>query len=1207
MKTALASLLPWLKLHWVAILIGLLALLLFAALAWWVWKRYRESLFAWWEAFRREPEIEPDALTRIWVHFWRRVPVALRWQIRRYPVYVVLGDDRSGKSELIRCCAALDIQANRYHPSIVDADYIRIYLGNESIILELSASFLHANTPDHANALLRLWKRLPSNTHLVLTIDAYEMMHGNEQQQNLVAQALVGKLALFGELNQRPVPYSLVLTHMDRIHGFRSLLAFVDENNFDLSVRLTASDPIANFSQGLDYYAQYSASPLLHCDTRSFVEILNFMSSIKEILATLQGLMHLALTQNSMTTSDLRKVCLISNVAGESQHQLTTNNPFIQEAVKERLLDRLNGSHLRIAASIALVATLYQGFSFWSERTTLIRAAELINEMPAITLNSYAEIIHPTFKRLYLTLRTENLMRRDIGDQHFKFYPEQANRIRREIAKTIRTSYLLPRLNLAQHQDRVYSRTINLLAILHASTQNELGQFYVDDLDPDPNETQSLPQEVVTDYIAFNNDPNASDLVELESKPYGIVSAINATGYTLRITQMLSSLDDMADDPYIDPEKLENLKSVARVLLTRIERQHAIPYFDEKRQWLTQHGHVSPETIHEWERFPLESQIRSALVREALQLLVTTEVEASDVPMNFNLLLKRIQETIEDNKKLIAANKMGVIDVQLANELFQFDTDKWLTLTLRSKIYELLNAYYLQSVSTPGWIFFEPRDHVARVALGYSTDESGVLINNAQVDLRLTREGYEENVKPAIESMSSLIDIIPLQPEDRQRFLDFFVRNLSAYAGHYANAYWGFFRSIIIRIENPDQLITYLKELQRPGSAFVQNLVRVKENVLLDLPQSPNYQPMRDRLEDFVFLKKLMAEQAGTYPELARYLGIVAGLYDALISDEPPPIPISDKQAQASQGLKSILTPLGRVSFDMLTGADGSPLRLTEGWLRDLSIPESWRGPFLAPMLKVREMGRNDVDRIVSRQWAQLWDQQVLPLLSQFPFDSTRGGTAPELAPEALNAIFHPVNGSFWLEIRRIFGVLFVIQDGKWSVRPEVARAFRLPDNMDDRLNAVSDLTLELWDKEGLPKPMNFKVKVDMIPEIKPMANANDQTIRPSLVYLRSGSASALGFNQKSIWQDISMEWWPKGTANVGIEFESIDEKAKKYASLEVSDSRWPLLKLLAQANRAGLSYRWSVSLLDNPNEKLNAGFAFRRDPFEFFSAIKNR
>ena len=89
---------------------------------------------------------------------------------------------------------------------------------------------------------------------------------------------------------------------------------------------------------------------------------------------------------------------------------------------------------------------------------------------------------------------------------------------------------------------------------------------------------------------------------------------------------------------------------------------------------------------------------------------------------------------------------------------------------------------------------------------------------------------------------------------------------------------------------------------------------------------------------------------------------------------------------------------------------------------------------------------------------------------------------------------------------------------------------------------------------------------------------------------------------------EISEEEWKQRNPNqTPVKFESIDEKAKKYASLEVSDSRWPLLKLLAQANRAGLSYRWSVSLLDNPNEKLNAGFAFRRDPFEFFSAIKNR
>ncbi|NDE68812.1 MAG: hypothetical protein EB057_01915, partial [Microbacteriaceae bacterium] len=162
----------------------------------------------------------------------------------------------------------------------------------------------------------------------------------------------------------------------------------------------------------------------------------------------------------------------------------------------------------------------------------------------------------------------------------------------------------------------------------------------------------------------------------------------------------------------------------------------------------------------------------------------------------------------------------------------------------------------------PGWIFFDQQEHVTKIALGVSTDESGSLINNAQIDTRLTREAFESNVKPAIESMTAIIDDLPLEAQERQRLVDFFIHNLSAYSGHYANAYWSFFKNISIQIQDPDRLVTYLKELQRPGSAFVQNLVRVKENVLLDLPSGPNYQPLRDRLEDFTFLKKLMAEQA---------------------------------------------------------------------------------------------------------------------------------------------------------------------------------------------------------------------------------------------------------------------------------------------------------------------------------------------------------
>jgi hypothetical protein len=121
------------------------------------------------------------------------------------------------------------------------------------------------------------------------------------------------------------------------------------------------------------------------------------------------------------------------------------------------------------------------------------------------------------------------------------------------------------------------------------------------------------------------------------------------------------------------------------------------------------------------------------------------------------------------------------------------------------------------------------------------------------------------------------------------------------------------------------------------------------------------------------------------------------------------------------------------------------------------------------------------------------------------------------------------------------------------------------------------------------------------------MTDANEISIKPALVYLRSGSSSALGFNQKSLWQEVSLDWWLKTTANAGVEFDSQDEKAKKYASIDLDETRWALLKLLAQANQAGLAYSWTVALLEKPEDKLKTTVIFKRDPFELFNAIRNR
>ena len=1210
MKIPFASLIPWLQEHWIPLLIGVLVFLVVILLVWWIWRKFGESLKARWAEFRRVPEIPPDALIRIWSSFHRLIPLQMRRRIRRYPVYVVLGDDRSGKSTVISNCAFLDVQSYRYHPSSADSEYMKVYLGNESVIIELASSFLHANTTDHANALLKLWRRLPANAHMVMTLNAHELMHGNEENQSWIADALIGKLALFTEFNQRPVPLILVLTHMDRIKGFNSFLNFAIENQMDFYVHLNEAKPVANFSHGLEGYLRYASTALVNTDSsESFVEISDFLTNVSLTLGSLQTLIALGCSRNNISETDLRKVCITSSDHRDKSLGLIENNPFLNERINDSYLDYLSKKHLQIAAGILAFIVLQQGYVFLDERITITRAFRLIEEMPTITAKNYTSIAHPTIRKLYHNTNDFSFPEHEteFTNHHFAFYSAQANFVRNQIARTLRKTYVIPRLELAQSQDRIYSRSIRLLAILHANHHNELGQFFSQEGESTPAVEELLPRAIVSDYIEFNDDPNDRDLIELETKPYGVVDSVNGGIFPESSLELINNLSDISDDPYITQEKLEEVKAAARTILTRAGRLLEYPFLDEERLWLTLHGHISPETLNQWSRFPTESQVNAPGTLQALKLITSTEIAATYTPKNFNHLLKQIQSISEEGKRAIENNKLGIVDVQFSSSNYNFDTNEWLIAVTRSKVNEILKSYYERSGSMPGWIFFDQQEHVTKIALGVSTDESGSLINNAQIDTRLTREAFESNVKPAIESMTAIIDDLPLEAQERQRLVDFFIHNLSAYSGHYANAYWSFFKNISIQIQDPDRLVTYLKELQRPGSAFVQNLVRVKENVLLDLPSGPNYQPLRDRLEDFTFLKKLMAEQAGSYPELNRYIGIIASLYESLVGAEIALPPVHDKEAQSSLGLKSVLSPMGRVSFDILTGADGSPLRLVEGWMHDLSIPESWRGPFVAPILKARDFGRYDVNQIIDRQWKQLWDQEVLPLMTFFPFDHSRGGTAQELSVDAISAVFHPNNGRFWIEVRRIFGTLFEIQDGRWTVRPDVDRAFRIPENMGERLNAASNLTIALWDKDSQPKPMNFKLRAEMVPQTMPMTDANDKPIRPALIYLRTGASSALGFNQKGIWQDITMDWWVKSTANVGIEFESPDEKAKKYASQDLEDARWPLLKLLAQATQSGLAFSWTVSLIEKPTEKLKTTFIFKRDPFELFNAIKNR
>jgi hypothetical protein len=545
------------------------------------------------------------------------------------------------------------------------------------------------------------------------------------------------------------------------------------------------------------------------------------------------------------------------------------------------------------------------------------------------------------------------------------------------------------------------------------------------------------------------------------------------------------------------------------------------------------------------------------------------------------------------------------VTANVASSRLVFDSEKWIKLAQRSAEKALLDSFYRVQSNQEGWAFFEANSSSYNIRLGASTDASGSLVNNSQIDVRLTRDGFEKKVMPTVEQLSKILPKLSLLQPEKQTLVDFFVRSLSRYGENYANAYWNFFSSLNLRILSREQLIMYLREVQRPGSAFTQNLVRIKENVILNIPEGPNYQPFRERLDDFRFLQTMMQEDKGTYPQLQRYMTIIADLSDKLAGNTKPKPSVAggEKPETTSSGMRNLLSPMGRVTYDLKLAGDDNNLVMAQSWLREMMVPDQWKRLFLAPILKLEEYGQTEINSAVASLWSKLWEQRVEPLLGLFPFDLTMG--RPEATPDMIGEVLHPLTGTFWREFHNHFGGILDITEGRLAIRQDFRDFVAIPAKTQYQMDAVQKFTNTLWNKEGKVEPIKLQVKAGLLPAL-PNREENPDEPSAELIYLRSGSASVLGFNQRGDWQELSEEWWNKGNATAGIQFQRGSETIKLFASADVDGQSWALFRLinLATKDKQSRTFSWSVRLPQSPEKKYLCTYEFKNDPYQIFKNL---
>jgi hypothetical protein len=660
---------------------------------------------------------------------------------------------------------------------------------------------------------------------------------------------------------------------------------------------------------------------------------------------------------------------------------------------------------------------------------------------------------------------------------------------------------------------------------------------------------------------------------------------------------LFRNFKEMLKKPFITQDEFNTMKQQLKPFLEVIDRFDLYSEGPEIKEWLKQNTNLRLDSL---DLSITRSELRQKSIGQLLDFV--NQLKFSDTEIcPFSLSLKECLAPAQAVASAKIDSTFPDMTFTLSGEDFSFSRKEWLEFMAKSRVSIILrNIISTRSKRNyDGWIFFKSPYNYTDLELNSSNSGRLLFAGKARIDGRLTADAFKQDVIPSVMALSDTVDKLPIDAYEKKRFDDFVLKNLGIYSDRYVNSYLNYFPQFQIRIDSPWALDYVLGDLQQPNSQLLETLVQIKNNTALDLSTSPNFKVFAQKLTVFHFIQRLMEEKNGVYPEFQKYQVIMAQMQHEMNSREPY---LPKKSGDDAASLKGALTPIGRVAWAMRLNEDGSYSTLVKSWLQNAGIQDDWQQPFLAPVQKVAEFGTAEINQNIAGIWSDIWDSNVAPLLVKFPF-TPYAGRDKELALDDLIKTFHPKQGVFWVTLQQYLSPLCSFSNGVWVKRQQLSDSLALPANYLKRLNAVQQLTTNLWDVQGNPKPLQLSVKPGLLPTFDSEQIPHAPLV--SLSYLRKGEISVLGFNQQADWQKLPLEWWTAQPAEVGMEFRKDADPTRVYTDITVADSSWNFFRLLQQGHLAGTQrYRWPLAHPNFPQQPLNLEFSFQANPLAVFANL---
>ncbi len=1107
-------------------------------------------------------------LSRVWNRFLKQIPPTYRHFIQSYPShFIVIGDENSGKSQLIQKFIDQERDVYSFETSYTAHPDVQFYLGQRYVIQEVSWSLIEDRSISAKKQLAGLWRRLYGQRDpiFVITFDPIQWSKMDAEKINHYARLLMNKIVLLSHVIDRPLKVRIALTHMDRIEGYTELLRVLRMYGIPFDIPLSNYDN-ETLNEISKKFEEYLPLILKHVSGDEYLKVLSFFKKLSELNSCIDQFVR------SMIQKEYEKQVLILEKAYCVSNQESDIGSEIfdckQEVTPSVYIKRHYYKHRVVSACILLLGCTTLAGVMISRKHDLGSIRSKIALLERYQTTEVLNEMLPNLSKLekFATAKNYNLLQ----PIYHASYDEQIE----NFVDYSRDYILLPTFRRLILSNQSEIEMVYFLSLAKATVDNRLGQLISENVSEWAT-MLGLPEQFVRAYVHFAKEPQ-------QTKHYldEFVSLCSVTPLSdlKPWFQFFEQINEIVDKPSKMEIYLPDLKVQAERLSQSLEKlnMHSLTPF------LCKILIEDPELSDSSQFLPkirLLQDLRNnqGAINELLAMVQSTTLMAPSMAnQNLNNFLVVLDDYLSSEEQLNSS-----LHFILAGKRWMFETSNWTNLVLESKIKSLVDDYIASNRDQDVHVFFKDTIDLFDVDLSYLAEAFPQFKVKPSVKGCFTLSAYEKNILPISEKLAKLNQSKYISSAVKNQLSQYIAQSVESYARQYKEQY----EDVLTRFEihpktfkDAKRVIGFMTE---PLSHYSHFLHMMRKNLSIPESESLVLYPMM-HLSEFKFFQNMMPEELDKPGQMHYYQSFLRTMLRQVDS-----VGIATNQNQYGV-LEKYLTPLSRVSLAILTNNSASFQSQLEEWFEETQVPSKYHAFFLNPVVWVHELGLKELSSVIEIAWSKECEPVVETLFAKFPFN--RSGT--EVATyEEVEDILHP-NCAFRQKVHEIIGDVSLSQSGNWQSSYPVQLG--IDAKVYSSLNLIAKATDALWDNNGDPKPLRFQVRT--VP-FKHLDGTNKQIV---LSYLIAGDQTLFNLNQQPHSETLEIKWWDKDEVMIGFELMDQRSTVSTYKNMKVDKGDWSFFQLMTQSSQQDQNL-WSWEI---PEEDQEFVLYFEENPWQVLNPL---